>query len=66
MIGPPLGATPSAPRGTVILEVTIDEAKQLKSAQEARTLALGVIAEADLKDEKKLQDRKGDAGSPNK
>lgn len=50
----------AAPAGTVILEVTTEEAKLLKSSQESGTLALGLIAEADLKDEKAIQDRKGE------
>jgi Flp pilus assembly protein CpaB len=50
----------AAPTGTVILEVTTEEAKLLKSSQESGLLALGLIAEADLKDEKVLQDRKGE------
>ena len=50
----------AVPTGTVILEVTTEEAKLLKSSQEGGTLALGLIAEADLKDEKALQDRKGE------
>jgi hypothetical protein len=56
----------AVPTGTVILEVTTEEAKSLKSSQESGTLALGLIAEADLKDEKSLLDRKGERGSSKK
>jgi len=56
----------AAPTGTVILEVTTEEAKILKSSQESGTLALGLIADADLKDEKVLQERKGERGSSKK
>jgi hypothetical protein len=56
----------AVPAGTVILEVTTEEAKLLKTSQESGTLALGLIADADLKDEKAIQDRKGKRVSPKK
>jgi hypothetical protein len=56
----------AAPTGTVILEVTTDEAKLLKTSQESGTLALGLIADADLKDEKAILERKGERGSSKK
>jgi Flp pilus assembly protein CpaB len=59
----------SSPIGTearcsLHLEVTSDEGKLLRNAMENGTIALALVAEADVKDEKALQDRKGESESP--
>ena len=44
--------------------MTVEEAKSLRSSVEGGTLSLGLVADADLKDDKALQDRKGESIIP--
>ena len=50
----------------VFLEVTPDEAKLLKAATVHGSVSLGLVGEADTKNEKALLDRKGDPTTPKK